>query len=59
MAKKIKMKDILNEKFSHSTMTGIVSGDGFSNTDMSLSKMVKEKYGDVDEQQIDVEGLTT
>ena len=59
MAKKIKMKDILNEKFSHSTMTGIVSGDGFSNTDMSLSKMVKEKYGDVEEQQIDVEGLTT
>ena len=59
MAKKIKMKDLLNEKFSRSTMTGIVSGDGFSNTDMSLSKMVKEKYGDVDEQQIDVEGLTT
>ena len=59
MAKKIKMKDLLNEKFSRSTMTGIVSGDGFSNTDMSLSKMVKEKYGDVEEQQIDVEGLTT
>ena len=59
MAKKIKMKDLLNEKFSRSTMTGIVSGDGFNNTDMSLSKMVKEKYGDVEEQQIDVEGLTT
>jgi hypothetical protein len=37
---------------------GLVSRSAFD-TDTSLSKMVKEKYGDVDDQTVDVEGLTT
>ena len=46
MAKQIKLKDLLKEH----TLTlagGIVSQNAFHN-DMSLSKMVKEKYGDVE-----------
>ena len=58
MSKKIKLKDLLNENFSGAMMGGLVSRSAFD-TDTSLSKMVKEKYGDVDDQTVDVEGLTT
>ena len=58
MSKKIKLKDLLNENFSGTMMGGLVSRSAFD-TDTSLSKMVKEKYGDVDDQTVDVEGLTT
>jgi len=57
MAKKIKMKDLMNENFSTiSTVGGIVTAKPF-HTDMSLSALVKEKYGEVEEQEIDIEGL--
>ena len=58
MSKKIKLKDLLKENFSGTMMGGVVSRSPFHNN-MSLSKIVKEKYGDVDEQSIDVKGLTT
>jgi hypothetical protein len=58
MSKKIKLKDLLNENFSGAMLGGLVSRSAFD-TDTSLSKMVKEKYGDVDDQTVDVEGLTT
>ena len=57
MSKKIKLKDLLNENFSGTMMGGLVSRSAF-HTDKSLSNIVKEKYGDVDGQNIDVEGLT-
>ena len=57
MSKKIKMKDLMNENFSTiSTIGGVVTAKPF-HTDMSLSGLVKEKYGEVEEQEIDVEGL--
>ena len=58
MSKKIKLKDLLKENFSGTVMGGVVSRSPF-HSNMSLSKIVKEKYGDVDGQQIDVKGLTT
>jgi len=58
MAKRIKMKDLLKESFSGTMMGGVVSRSPWHN-DMSLSKIVKEKYGDVGEEKIDVQGLTT
>ena len=58
MAKKIKMKDLLKENFSGAIVGGMVSRSPFHN-DMSLSKIVKEKYGDIEEEKIDVKGLTT
>ena len=58
MSKKIKLKDLLNENFSGAMMGGMVSRSAFD-TNTSLSKIVKEKYGDVDGQNIDVKGLTT
>ena len=48
MAKQIKLKDLLKEH-SFSLAGGVVSKPAF-HTDMSLSNMVKEKYGDVSEQ---------
>ena len=54
----IKMKDLLKENFSGTMLGGIVSGTGFHNN-ISLSKIVKEKYGEVEEEKIDVKGLTT
>ena len=48
MAKQIKLKDILKEH-TLSMVGGVVSQNAFHN-DMSLSKMVKEKYGDVENQ---------
>lgn len=46
MAKQIKLKDILKEH-TLSMVGGVVSQNAFHN-DMSLSNMVKEKYGDVE-----------
>ena len=57
MSKKIKLKDLINENFSGTLMGGVVSRSPFHN-ETSLSKMVKEKYGDVDGQGVDVKGLT-
>ena len=46
MAKQIKLKDILKEH-TLSMVGGVVSQNAFHN-DMSLSKMVKEKYGEIE-----------
>ena len=54
----IKLKDLLKENFSGTMAGGIVSQNSF-HSDESLTKIVKEKYGDVDGQQVDVDGLTT
>ena len=56
MSKKIKLKDLLEENFS--VVGGVVSQSPFHNN-ISLSQMVKEKYGDIGEDKIDVKGLTT
>ena len=56
MSKKIKLKDLLNENFSGTMLGGVVSRNPFHD-DLSLSKVVKEKYGDVDGQKIDIKGL--
>jgi hypothetical protein len=58
MAKKIKMKDLLKENFSGAIVGGMVSRSPFHN-DMSLSKIVKEKYGEIGEEKVDIKGLTT
>ena len=58
MSKRIKLKDLLKENFSGTLLGGIVSRSPF-HTNISLSKIVKEKYGDVDEEKVDVKGLTT
>jgi hypothetical protein len=58
MAKRIKLKDLLKESFSGTMMGGVVSRSPW-HTDMSLSKIVKEKYGDIEEEKVDIEGLTT
>ena len=54
----IKMKDLLKENFSGTLVGGIVSRSPF-HTNISLSKIVKEKYGDVDGERVNVKGLTT
>ena len=51
MAKRIKMKDLLKESFSATMMGGVVSRSPW-HTDMSLSKIVKEKYGEIGEEKI-------
>ena len=51
------MKDLIKENFSGTMMGGLVSRSSFHD-DTSLSKIVKEKYGDVDGQNVDVKGLT-
>ena len=58
MSKRIKLKDLLKENFSGTLVGGIVSRSPF-HTNISLSNIVKEKYGDVDEEEVDVKGLTT
>ena len=58
MSKKIKLKDLLKENFSGTLMGGFISRSPFY-SNISLSKIVKEKYGDVDGEKVDVEGLTT
>ena len=54
----IKMKDLLKENFSGTLMGGFISQSPFHNN-VSLSKIVKEKYGDADGEKVDVKGLTT
>ena len=58
MSKKIKLKELLEENFTGSMMGGVVSRNPFDNDNMSLSNIVKEKYGDISEDKIDVKGLT-
>jgi len=57
MSKKIKLKDLMKESVSISRIGGVVTAKPFHNN-MSLSSLVKEKYGEVEEQEIDVKGLT-
>ena len=57
MSKTIKLKDLLKENFSGTMLGGVVSRTPFHN-DISLSKLVKEKYGDVEEEKVDINGLT-
>ena len=56
MSKKIKLKDLLKENFS--TIGGVVSRNAFGDS-MSLTRIVKEKYGDIGEEKTDIKGLTT
>ena len=58
MAKTIKMKQILEENYSGTVAGGVVTAQPFHNN-ISLSKIVKEKYGDANEEKVDIEGLTT
>ena len=58
MSKTIKMKKILKENYSGTMLGGVVSGGGFHDN-ISLSKIVKEKYGDIEEEKVDVKGLTS
>jgi hypothetical protein len=53
----IKLKDLLKENYSGAVLGGVVSGTGFHDN-ISLSKIVKEKYGDSDGEKVDVNGLT-
>jgi len=53
----IKLKDLLKENYSGAVLGGVVSGTGFHDN-ISLSKIVKEKYGVSDEEKVDIEGLT-
>ena len=48
---------MLKENFSGAVLGGVVSGTGFHDN-ISLSKIVKEKYGDSDGEKVDVNGLT-
>ena len=57
MSKKIKLKDLINENFTGTMMGGVVSQSPWDNDTMSLSRIVKEKYGEVEE-KADVKGLT-
>ena len=57
MSKNIKLKNLLKENFSGTMLGGFVSSTGFHDN-ISLSKIVKEKYGDVDEKTVDIKGLT-
>ena len=58
MAKRIKMKDLLKENFSGTMLGGVVSRSPWS-SDFSMSKIVKEKYGEIGEEKVDIKGLTT
>ena len=58
MSKKIKLKDLLKENFSGAMLGGVVSRSPFHDN-ISLTKIVKEKYGDIEEEKVDIEGLTT
>ena len=53
----IKLKDLLKENYSGAVLGGVVSGTGFHDN-ISLSKIVKEKYGVGNEEKVDVKGLT-
>ena len=58
MSKRIKLKDLLKENFSGAMLGGVVSRSPWS-SDFSMSKIVKEKYGEIGEEKVDVKGLTT
>ena len=58
MAKRIKLKDLLKENFSGAILGGVVSRSPWP-SDFSMSKIVKEKYGEIGEEEVDVKGLTT
>ena len=51
MAKRIKMKELLKENFSGTMLGGVVSRNAFSD-DFTLSKIVKEKYGEIGEEEL-------
>ena len=53
MSKKIKLKDLMKESVSISRIGGVVTAKPFHNN-ISLSKIVKEKYGEVQEDELDV-----
>ena len=53
---KIKLKDLLKENFSN-TLGGVVTAKPFHNN-ISLANIVKEKYGEVEEEKVDIKGLT-
>ena len=53
MAKRIKLKDLLKENFSGAMLGGVVSRSPWS-SDFSLSKIVKEKYGEIGEDKVDI-----
>ena len=52
------MKKLLKENFSGTMLGGVVSRNAFSD-DFTLSKIVKEKYGEIGEEKVDIKGLTT
>ena len=54
----IKLKKILEENFSGTVVGGVVSQNPWHDN-ISLSKIVKEKYGEVEETEVDVKALTT
>ena len=54
----IKLKKILEENFSGTVVGGVVSQNPWHDN-ISLSKIVKEKYGEVEETDVDVKALTT
>ena len=58
MSKRIKLKDLLKENFSGAMLGGVVSRTPWS-SDFSMSKIVKEKYGEIGEEKVDIKGLTT
>ena len=53
----IKLKKILKENFTRSLAGGIITMKPTNN--ISLSGIVKEKYGEVEEEKVDVKGLTS
>jgi hypothetical protein len=57
MTKRIKLKELLSETVNISMRGGVVSQSPWQNH-ISLSNIVKEKYGEVEE-DLDIEGLTT
>ena len=52
----MKKKSLFKEHFN-TVIGGVVSQKPFA-TNMSLTNLVKEKYGNVDEEKVDVKGLT-
>jgi len=52
----IKLKKILKENFTRSLAGGIITMKPTNN--ISLSGIVKEKYGEVEEEKVDIKGLT-
>ena len=56
MNKKIKLKQLLDENFS--LVGGLVTTPVINKDSISLSGIVKEKYGEIEEENIDVKGLT-